>query len=46
MAEFLPGDDREPFFHERYPGVEMVYVLSGTLAVPRNVNATTSARVM
>ncbi len=36
MAEFLPGDDRGPFFPERYPGVEMVYVLSGTLAVQRN----------
>ena len=36
MAEFLPGEDRGPFFPERYPGVEMVYVLSGTLAVQRN----------
>ena len=36
MAEFLPGDERGPFFPERYPGVEMVYVLSGTLAVQRN----------
>ena len=36
MAEFLAGDDRGPFFPERYPGVEMVYVLSGTLAVHRN----------
>ncbi len=36
MAEFLPGDDRAPFYPERYPGVEMVYVLSGTLAVERN----------
>ena len=36
MAEFLPGDERGPFFPERYPGVEMVYVLSGTLAVHRN----------
>ena len=36
MAEFLPGDERGPFRPERYPGVEMVYVLSGTLAVTRN----------
>ena len=36
MAEFLPGNDREPFYPEQYPGVEMVYVLSGTLAVQRN----------
>src|SRR5579875_739272 len=36
MAEFLPGDHHSPFFPERYPGVEMVYVLSGTLAVERN----------
>lgn len=36
MAEFLAGDDRGPFYPERYPGVEMVYVLSGTLAITRN----------
>ena len=36
MAEFLPGEDRTPFFPERYPGVEMVYVLSGTLTMQRN----------
>ena len=36
MAEFLPGEERGPFFPERYPGVEMVYVLSGTLTVQRN----------
>lgn len=36
MAEFLPGDDRGPFHPERYPGVEMVYVLAGTLAITRN----------
>ena len=35
MAEFLPGDDREPFHPERYSGVEMVYVLSGQLAIVR-----------
>lgn len=36
MAEFLPGDDRSAFYPERYPGVEMVYVLTGTLGVTRN----------
>jgi transcriptional regulator with XRE-family HTH domain len=36
MAEFLPGHQRSPFFPERYPGVEMVYVLSGKLTVQRN----------
>ncbi len=36
MAEFLAGDDRSAFYPERYPGVEMVYVLSGTLAITRN----------
>ena len=36
MAEFLSGDDRSAFYPERYPGVEMVYVLSGTLGVNRN----------
>lgn len=36
MAEFLPGDNRGPFIPERYPGVEMVYVLTGTLCVERN----------
>jgi transcriptional regulator with XRE-family HTH domain len=35
MAEFLPGEDREPFHPERYPGVEMVYVLSGELTLNR-----------
>jgi transcriptional regulator with XRE-family HTH domain len=35
MAEFLPGDDREPFHPKQYPGVEMVYVLSGALEVQR-----------
>jgi transcriptional regulator with XRE-family HTH domain len=35
MAEFLPGEDREPFHPERYPGVEMVYVLSGQLTLTR-----------
>ena len=36
MAEFLAGDERSAFYPERYPGVEMVYVLSGTLGVNRN----------
>lgn len=35
MAEFLPGDNHDPFYPELYPGVEMVYVLSGRLAVQR-----------
>jgi mannose-6-phosphate isomerase-like protein (cupin superfamily) len=35
MAEFLPGDDRASFHPKQYPGVEMVYVLNGTLAVTR-----------
>lgn len=35
MAEFFPGDDREPFNPERYSGVEMVYVLSGELILTR-----------
>jgi transcriptional regulator with XRE-family HTH domain len=35
MAEFLPGEDRESFHPKQYPGVEMVYVLSGSLEVQR-----------
>ena len=35
MAEFLPGSDREPFHPKQYPGVEMVYVLSGSIEVQR-----------
>ena len=35
MAEFLPGDDRSAFHPKQYPGVEMVYVLSGSIAVSR-----------
>lgn len=35
VAEFLPGDNRCAFQPERYPGVEMVYVLSGTLELQR-----------
>lgn len=36
MAEFLPGDNRAPFYPGQYPGVEMVYVLEGKLDVQRN----------
>ena len=35
MAEFLPGQEREPFHPERYSGIEMVYVLTGNLTVVR-----------
>lgn len=35
MAEFLPGEERAAFHPERYPGVEMVYVLSGALELQR-----------
>jgi len=35
MAEFLPGSDREAFLPDRYPGVEMLYVLSGDLEITR-----------
>jgi transcriptional regulator with XRE-family HTH domain len=35
MAEFLPGDERQAFHPHLYPGVEMVYVISGTLEVQR-----------
>jgi transcriptional regulator with XRE-family HTH domain len=34
-AEFLSGDDRQPFHPHMYPGVEMVYVLNGSLEVTR-----------
>ena len=36
MAEFLPGEAKSPFFPQQYPGVEMVYVLDGAIAVQRN----------
>ncbi len=36
MAEFLPGDEIEAFVPERYSGVEMVYVLNGSLEFQRN----------
>jgi len=35
MAEFLPGDHRLAFQPERYPGVEMVYVISGAIELQR-----------
>ena len=35
LAEFLPGDSRSGFHPERYPGVEMVYVLSGVVDLRR-----------
>jgi transcriptional regulator with XRE-family HTH domain len=39
LAEFLPGDHRSPFHPELYPGVEMVYVLSGTLELRRKTES-------
>ena len=35
MAEFFPGEERNAFHPKQYPGVEMVYVLSGSLEVER-----------
>jgi len=35
MAEFLPGSNHDPFQPKLYPGVEMVYVLSGSIEVER-----------
>ncbi|QMV17600.1 cupin domain-containing protein [Granulicella sp. 5B5] len=35
MAEFLAGEEHQPFHPHMYPGVEMVYVLSGQLEVTR-----------
>jgi transcriptional regulator with XRE-family HTH domain len=35
MAEFMPGEDRESFQPKHYPGIEMVYVLNGTLEITR-----------
>jgi mannose-6-phosphate isomerase-like protein (cupin superfamily) len=34
-AEFLPGEEHQPFHPHMYAGVEMVYVLDGTLEVTR-----------
>jgi len=36
MAEFLPGEDREPFFPDKYGGVEMCYILKGAVEFDRN----------
>ncbi len=36
MAEFLPGNERDPFFPELYPGIEMALVLTGQLCLQRN----------
>jgi transcriptional regulator with XRE-family HTH domain len=35
LAEFLPGEHRSDFHAERFPGVEMVYVLEGTVELRR-----------
>ena len=35
LAEFLAGDDRSAFHPERYTGVEMVYVLDGSVELRR-----------
>jgi glyoxylate utilization-related uncharacterized protein len=35
MAEFPPGPGRSPFVPESYTGVEMVFVVSGSLLVTR-----------
>jgi transcriptional regulator with XRE-family HTH domain len=35
LAEFLPGEERSGFHPERYPGVEMVYVLEGAVELRR-----------
>jgi transcriptional regulator with XRE-family HTH domain len=35
LAEFLPGEQSEPFRAEQHPGVEMVFVLKGDLCVER-----------
>ena len=35
LAELLPGTDRSGFHPERYPGVEMVYVLQGAVELRR-----------
>lgn len=36
MAEFMPGEEHDPFYPELYPGVEMTFVLSGRLYIQRN----------
>jgi transcriptional regulator with XRE-family HTH domain len=35
LAEFLPGEQSEPFRAEQHPGVEMTYVIEGKLEVER-----------
>jgi transcriptional regulator with XRE-family HTH domain len=35
LAEFLPGQDHSGFHPDRYPGVEMVYVLEGAVELRR-----------
>lgn len=35
LAEFLPGRERTGFHPDRYPGVEMVYVLEGVVELRR-----------
>jgi transcriptional regulator with XRE-family HTH domain len=35
LAEFLPGEVRAPFLAELHPGVEMVYVLNGSIELRR-----------
>lgn len=35
LAEFLPGDERSGFHPDRYPGVEMIYVLEGSVELRR-----------
>jgi transcriptional regulator with XRE-family HTH domain len=35
VVEFLPGEVRSVFQPERYPGVEMIYVLSGSIELAR-----------
>ena len=36
LAEFFPGESREPFHAEQHPGVEMVYVLTGSIEMERH----------
>jgi transcriptional regulator with XRE-family HTH domain len=36
LAEFLPGENRELFHAEQHPGVEMVYVLNGSIEIARH----------
>jgi len=36
LAEFLPGEQQEPFHAEQHAGVEMVYVLTGSIEIERH----------